>query len=491
MNSGMTPRLGPWIVRRQGLEEWLGRFKSVPVRFLIAPPGFGKTVAVLGYLRNVATNGHYCALRARASREAIYEAVRRALPDAGARLESHESLLRALASRAPIELAIDFDDLPNDDGAAAIVELIDDLPDDVSLLVACRSRASLSVGRFVSDGVGVLCDAERLAFGLADIRNVAETCGVQFTHPDVLRMLEVTDGWPQVVSGALRKAAEDNCSLAQAFENWRTRHGHLFNEFVAETLKYVSEGDADLVLKVMIGSSVGDRSNLQTLEEQGLFVIHTSGGYRPLRALSRSRLYDRYGRQAEAAEPLQVRLFGWFLAEINGQPIEWIRRRDRQIFKYLALKPNGRASRTEIGQIFWPEAERHLVAQSVRTVCSNIRKAIARIVGFNQVESYFRSEDELALDLENVIVDVHQFVQHVNDGDAQYERGELRAAHGHYCSAAHVYRGDLLIADSHEPWVAALDRIFNQRNAVVVDRVNEIVATLDYQEGELPRASGE
>ncbi len=129
-----------------------------------------------------------------------------------------------------------------------------------------------------------------------------------------------TDGWPQVVSGALRKAAEDNVTLAQAFEHWRTRHGHLFNEFIAESLKSVAEREADLVLKLMSGSYLDDRSQLQALEEQGLFVVHTPDGYRPLRALSRSRLYDRYGRRSQPATPMQVRLFGWFLAEIDKQP---------------------------------------------------------------------------------------------------------------------------------------------------------------------------
>ena len=49
--------------------------------------------------------------------------------------------------------------------------------------------------------------------------------------------------------------------------------------------------------------------------------------------------------------PMQVRLFGWFLAEIDRQPIEWIRRRDRQIFKYVALQPgrHGLARRARAG----------------------------------------------------------------------------------------------------------------------------------------------
>jgi hypothetical protein len=443
-------------------------------------------MALQGYLRNAATNGFYCSVPAGADPATIWTAIARSL-EAEVQFSSHQELLGGLSARVPLELALDCVDVPSEAGIAAIQQLIEDGPEDLSLLIACRSRAAFHVGRYVSEGVGVLCDAERLAFDAAAIRHVAETCGVPFAHADVLRMHEATDGWPQVVSGALRKAAEDSCNLAQAFEHWRTRHGHLFNEFVADSLKHVPERDADLVLKLMSGSYLDDRAQLQALEEQGLFVIHTPDGYRPLRALSRSRLYDRYGRRVETATPMQVRLFGWFLAEIDKQPIEWIRRRDRQIFKYVALQPSGSASRAQIGEAFWPGAERHLVAQSLRTVCSNIRKAIARIVGFNRVESYFRAGDELSIDLDNVIVDVNRFTSHVNDADAQYQRGDLRSAYAHYRSAARVYRGDLLIGDAHEPWVAALDATLKERHVMVLDRISEIVASLDHQATEKPK----
>jgi hypothetical protein len=479
MTSGM-PRLGPSIVRRPKLEEWLGRFRSVPVRFLVAPPGFGKTLAVVGYLRHVSANGFYCALTANSNGEQLWASVARAL-GTGSAFGSHEELVRALATRAPLEVAIDCEDIPGADGVDAILRLIEDLPDEVALLIACRTRTPFQVARLVSQGTASLCDAERLAFDAAEIRHVAESCNVPFTHAEIARMLDATDGWPQVVSGALRKAAEDSCGLGQAFENWRMRHGHLFNEFIGGALARVSEKDADLVLKLMSGSRLDDHRQLQALEEQGLFVIHTRDGYRPLRALSRGRIYDRYGRRPHAASPMQVRLFGWFAAEIDRRPIEWIRRRDRQIFKYVALQPGGAVSRNELGHVFWPETERHLAARSLRTVCSNIRKAIAQIVGFREVDAYFHTVDELSIDLDNVIVDVNRFVSHADDADEQYARGELRAAYAHYRSASRVYRGDLLIGDAHEPWVATHDAALRGRHAVVLERIAEIAASLERQ----------
>ncbi len=133
------------------------------------------------------------------------------------------------------------------------------------------------------------------------------------------------------------------------------------------------------------------------------------------------------------------------------------------------------------------------MAQSLRTACSNIRKAIAQIVGFKQVEVVLPRGDELSIDLDNVIVDVNRFVLHANDGDEQYQRSEFRAAYAHYRSAARVYRGDLLIGDAHEAWVATLDTALKDRHVMLLERIAEIVSSLDYQSSEkpdLPLASG-
>ena len=475
VNAGKT-RLGPSTIRRQGLEDWLRRSKSVPVRFLVAPPGFGKTIALLAYLRNVATGGLYCSLAPGASRESIWNAVAKALQLP--QILSHELLLHELQTRAPLELAIDCEDVPNAEGIAALIRLIEDLPEHVCLLIACRSWVSLDVGRFVLQGNGVLCDAGRLAFDAADIRQIAESLGVPFTHADVLRMLEATDGWPQVVSSALRKAREDSCNLAQAVKHWQKHHRHLFDKFIADALTKAPRHDADLVFKLMSGANLDDRLLLQALEGQGLFVVHTPGGCRPLRALAPSRSYDQRGRVKDLA-PMRVKLLGWFSTEINGQPIEFIRRRDQQVFKYLALQPNGCVSRTELMDVFWPGVERFSASQSLRTVCSQIRRAIIHLVGPDRVDEYFRAADGLSIDLNNVIVDVKCFLRHADDGDDRYRHGDLRGAYMHYCRVTRVHRSDLLISDAREPWVVAIDGMLKVRRGTALARMTEISAALD------------
>ena len=436
----------------------MGRFKSVPVRFLIAPPGFGKTMALLGYLRHARPTESIASFRGLNVLESIWSAIAKALSSKSSS-NSHEELVRALAARAPMELALDCEDVPDAGGIDAILALIEDVPDDVALLVACRSRAAFHVGRFVSEGTAVAlrrrtpCVRRRRhpprRRDAAACRLRTPTCSACSKPP--------TDGRK---SSAARYAKPPKIIAAsrKPSRHWRTRHGHLFNEFVAESLKHVSEHDADLVLKLMSGSYLDDRAaaagarRARTLRRSHARRISSAAralaqpslrSLRPPRR-ARSRRCRYASSDGSSLRSTASRLSGSAAATVRSSNI-------------IALQPDGTVSRAEIGQVFWPDAERHLVAQSLRTACSNIRKAIAHIVGFKEVESYFRAGDELSIDLDNVIVDVNRFILHANDADEQYERGELRAAYAHYRSAARVYRGDLLIGDAHESWVASLD----------------------------------
>jgi DNA-binding SARP family transcriptional activator len=217
---------------------------------------------------------------------------------------------------------------------------------------------------------------------------------------------------------------------------------------------------------------------LRALEADGLFVIHSAGVYRPLRALSRLHSHARLTPEVHNVRPMHIRMLGRFQAEIDGTPIEWIRRRDAQIFQFVALKRNGTASRAELAETFWPGAEKHLVAQSLRTAFSNIRKAIGTIVGFDLIDAYVHANGDLSLNLGNVIVDVNRFIAHANDGDVQYARDELRAAFAHYRSADYAYWGDLLISDAAQPRFAAQAAMLSDRHLLILERLTEITREL-------------
>jgi ATP/maltotriose-dependent transcriptional regulator MalT len=112
-----------------------------------APPGFGKTTALVNYLRHLTSKEIYCSLASEADAAGVWA--------------------------APLELTLDCEGVPDSGGVLAIMHLMDEAPEGVSLRIACRSRAAFDAGRLVTRGMASLCDAERLAFDAAQVAYLA------------------------------------------------------------------------------------------------------------------------------------------------------------------------------------------------------------------------------------------------------------------------------------------------------------------------------
>ncbi len=352
------------------MERWLATHVATPLRLLVAAAGSGKTTLLLKYLPNSAVDAAYCALPQNCLPNALFESVAGAL--ALSRVPStFDELIDALRSAVtePTELAIDDVDNAAPETLEYLRRLVESAPEQLSFIYTSRSREALDAKTWVSRGMGVLCDHRRLAFDAAETEILAETCGVPCTHLEISRLLEESEGWSIVVSGAVRAASEDGRSLNDAYEHWRGRYGQVFTEFIAADLDRAAEEDRALVRSLIAGATVDDQERLHRLEMQGLFVISDDVGYRPYRPLRQLRGRVRLSPSARLS-PLIVRMFGRFESQVEGQEVKWMRRRDQQILKYLLLQPNGAASRTELANVFWPDTDRQL---SPRRAC--VRRA--------------------------------------------------------------------------------------------------------------------
>ena len=479
------PRLAPSTVRRPRLERWLATHVAVPLRILVAPAGSGKTTLLLKYLPNSTVDAAYCAIPPKCTPAGLHEAMATAfsLPRVP---PSYDDLVMALRSLVfePTELAVDDVDNALPEAIAELARLIEDAPEHLTFIYSSRSRNAIDAKTWIARGLAVLSDHRRMAFDPAETELLAETCGVPTTHLEIGRLLEESDGWSIVVSGAIRAAAEDSRSLSDGYEHWRSRYGQLFTEFIASELERATEEDRALVRSLIAGATVDDQERLHTLEMQGLFIVADDDGFRPLRPIRQLRGRVRLSPSARLS-PLVVRMFSRFTSQIDGQEVSWIRRRDQQFIKYLLLKPEGSATRSELASVFWPDADRQLAAQSVRTACSNIRKAIAAQVGYACVDLYFRADPDVALNLTNVVADVRRFSAHVADGDAAFDRGDLQEAAVHYRAAEELYTGRLLDGDVPEPWFVSQAQLLEDRYVITLERL----AQTSFDEGDMKSAA--
>jgi DNA-binding SARP family transcriptional activator len=150
---------------------------------------------------------------------------------------------------------------------------------------------------------------------------------------------------------------------------------------------------------------------------------------------------------ARALAPFVVRLFGKLEVRVEGQRVAWFRRRDAQLFAFLALQPQGRARRETLLRAFWPDADRQLAAQSLRSACSTMRRSLAAIVGYADLAHYVAFGDEIALNLDLFAVDARRARAHLRDAEVAWADGDPATALQHDRAALQLASGDLLEGD--------------------------------------------
>ena len=478
------PRLAPTTVRRPRLERWLAAHANMPLRIVVAPAGTGKTTLALQHVGSTEALAAYCAMPDDAGPNDVIAAIAAAF-NLSKVPATYVELLVAMrrAAEKPLTLAVDDVDHANAEGRALLLKLVENLPENVSLIYCSRTREAVDAKRWVARGLASMCDARRLAFDPSEVTTFADACGVSHASAEVSRLLEESDGWAIVVAGAVRAAAEDERSLYEAYDRWRALYGEVFLDFVIGDAERASDEDRALVQTLVHGREIADDGALHRLESRGLFVINDGGVLRPFKALQQARSVPV--NDVDTSIPMVVRMLGRFSVSINGREIEWVRRRDQQIVKYLLVRQGASATRAELADTFWPRVEKQLASQSVRTACSNIRKAIANVVGYARVDRYFRASNTILIDLSTVVTDAGRFTAHAMAGDAAYEAGNLQEAIQHYEASEKIYAGRLYDEDAVEPWFAQNAKALEDRLGVILERLAEAM----YAKGDLKHAS--
>jgi hypothetical protein len=431
--------------------EWLDAHADTPLRLVAAPAGSGKTVATRAWADQQPGGVGWLTVPAGADAQTVSERIAAALQFAEASRAQHASPQRATVVVDEIENA-------NAGGRAFLATLCTFAPDAVTLVYLVRSRAAIDVRLPESRGLVATAPLARLLFGADEIGLFAESLGVRWTPLDCARLHRATGGWAVAVTGAVCAARERGIPLIEAYPGWFAAEKGPVGELVERAVERCRPSDAQAFHRVFSSLDEPAVADLIALEHAGLFVDRLGDALRPNPVVA--AMFGATwatGLTPDEIAPAQLDMFGRFRMVVNDREIRFARRREAQIVQFLALQPNGRATRAELLDVFWKDGDRQLAAQGLRTALSAIRGAIARCAGPDAVERYFVTAGEtVGVRFEAVISSAHRFESHVNLAAAAEARDDSVLASTHWSAASKIHAAPLLAGEPAATWIEPL-----------------------------------
>ncbi len=418
--AAALPRLAHFILERHRLLERCTPSSGI-LKLVLSPAGYGKTVLVTQFARLYAGRYAYIALRPEHDRPWVERAIRGAIE--GGR-----------------HLIIDDAHLACESGRDALRQMLATLDGGVDAIVCARTPEGVVERRSLFDGSTDVIDAAELAFSPQELRALCGRLGVAYRDQTIRHFEQRTGCWPIAVSGALRVGGERALPIEEAVDVWYQIHGTAFARFVADESLLLPQGAA--FLKHVRHPGPTSQEELKAWHAAGLFVGRDGQDFRVLPVV-----YGVFGNEPQigpgAQLPMRVELFSDDMRTTIGDlRVQWVRHKDAQLFKYLVLR-NAVVTRAELMEIFWPGRERNIAAQNLRTTCSNIRRALKRIVGEDCVTRYFQSDGNIRI-VAPAMTDADEFRETIKLARTALSGGDSRTAREHFKKAREIYRNDLL-----------------------------------------------
>ncbi|MBF9131517.1 tetratricopeptide repeat protein [Plantactinospora sp. S1510] len=162
----------------------------------------------------------------------------------------------------------------------------------------------------------------------------------------------------------------------------------------------------------------------------------------------------RAGPERQAAKVV-VRTLGRFEVRVDGHPVPtsaWQSRKARDLLRILAARRGRPVSREQLAELLWPDEEPGRVGHRLSVLLSLLRGVLdPRRRG--PLDRYVVAERaSVALDVEQVELDVELFQAEALLGLRRFERGETTLAQDILGLAEQRYQGDFLVDDPYDDW---------------------------------------
>jgi DNA-binding SARP family transcriptional activator len=130
---------------------------------------------------------------------------------------------------------------------------------------------------------------------------------------------------------------------------------------------------------------------------------------------------------------------------------EWTSFKARDIFKYLAARPETQVPKDILIDVFWPEADIRAARRNLHQAIYSLRQTLrGEQPEFHHV--WFENERYFLNPQMDIWLDYKEFERYVVAGQKMEKVGNIDEAMGHYETAVELYQGDFLEDDLYEDW---------------------------------------
>ncbi len=433
---------------------------------LIAPAGFGKSTLLQQFAVHPARIIRGCS--AITSSELLEEIASRC--EVPASFTGAEELISLLDGIDETTIFIDDAHLLPECAMDALYKFLADGPPQLSFVMTARNRSVIRDPRWIMEGIIEALWMANLAFDEEEVRALTTAFGIEPSDAAIAALQHAAEGWPIVASAILRFASINRMPLEHGAIKWFDHYAGALRQTIVEATPTAE--DRKLLEGALNGSDVSWQ-RLRQLEERDLFAYCRAGAPRILRAAERA-FFD--GSTPAASESglkvIEAKVLGSFSVSIGGTPIDWMRRRDGQIFKYLLLQSGHRATREELMRAFWPSHDPAQANQNLRTALSNVRAAIRHSLKTGEDVPYLTAEDNsVVLRAAAFQVDLDEFLHYVLRARESYASGQLEAALEYAASARKLYGGPFIVdaADEfHQNVARSVEATFRELQTILL-----------------------
>jgi DNA-binding SARP family transcriptional activator len=162
---------------------------------------------------------------------------------------------------------------------------------------------------------------------------------------------------------------------------------------------------------------------------------------------------------AENHLSLRVQTLGRFEVYCHGQPIPLCSsRKGRALFRYLATRPERRAAKDVLLELFWPGEEAEKAGHKLHIAVSALRQALNEAVEMGQKDGepvLFEDDHYLLNPALSIHLDADAFTTHCRAGERLERENRVSEAVAEYEAALALYRSDFLTEDLYADWSLA------------------------------------